>query len=107
MGMRVESGAHYSDNACIDDAANTQPPEIDQSSCQRAMSEEAIAGAACVGSALWTLGSLPSVLGGIGGAMATAAACAYAALKSGDADAACGTENRHIDPALAWSSDSS
>jgi len=107
MGMRVESGGSYNDYACMnDDAARAPSAARDQSACERAMLEEGIADAACVGSALWTAGSLPSVLGAIGGAIATAAACGYAALKSADTNAACGIQP-HDDPDLSWSSDSS
>ena len=107
MGVRVESGGHYNDYACLnEDEAPAPTAARDQGACERAMVEEGIAHAACVGSALWTAGSIPSVLGAIDGAIATGAACGYAALKSADTNVACGIQP-HADPNLAWSSDSS
>jgi hypothetical protein len=78
---------------------------IDRAACRRAVVEEAIADAACLGSAVWTVGSLPSILGAAGGATATAAACTYAGLRSADADEVCGRTAPA--PALTWSSESS
>jgi hypothetical protein len=80
---------------------------VDRAACRRAVIEETIADVACLGSAVWTVGSLPSIVGAAGGAAATAAACTYAGLKSADADEVCGRAAEALTPALTWSSDSS
>jgi hypothetical protein len=85
----------------------TGEANVDAEACRQAVTEEIVADVACLGSALWTLGSLPSVLGAIGGATATAAACTYAGLKAADADQACGRARDADPPTLTWSSESS
>ena len=110
MGMRIEGGGHYTDVACTypdEEAARTPSARNrDAAACSRAIVEEAISEAACVGSALWTAGSLASLLGAIGGAVATVAACSYAALKSRDTEHACRIEAEPPNPELMWSLDS-
>jgi hypothetical protein len=116
MEARIDAGGYY--GQCLPGAsdeggaASGVPADgapaaqmVDRNVCARAIQEEVLADAACVGTAIWTVGSLPSVAGAVGGAVVTAATCGYAGLKSADADAACG--RRGMDSVLTWSSDSS
>lgn len=109
MGMRIDGGGYYTDTACFqpDETLPSAPSSVEvvEPECGRAILEEGIAHAGCVGTALWTAGSLPSLLGAVGGAIATVAACSYAVLKSSDVEDACKTEQGPPNPDLMWSLD--
>ena len=79
-------------------SSSVQESKADSPECERQVAEATIADTLCVGSAIWTVGSLPSVLGGIGGAIVTAGSCAYAALEAGDVLEACGPAPSTTDP---------
>ena len=95
MGNTIPGG-YYANNACYDGSAlpnlpsSELPDPEDSPECARQEAEFLAAETVCVGSAIWTVGSLPSVAGAVGGALATIGSCGYTMLKAGDRDEACG-----------------
>jgi hypothetical protein len=116
MSARIVPQAPVSHHPHDPDGCADHPPAppttqmhdgVDPQACRRAVTEAALAGAGCVGSALWTMGSLPSVAGAVGGSVVTASACFAAGMKAAEADRACRAPDRPPIPVLTWSSDSS
>jgi hypothetical protein len=99
IGSSTSVSSGYYSETCHDSSVPPELPgselrdeiESESEACRRQRAEFLLADTACVGSALWTVGSLPSVLGAVGGGLVTVATCAYAGLKADDRDAACGT----------------
>src|SRR5204863_6284898 len=109
MSARIEARASHRHDPDVCTGGADHPPAapptalhdgVDPHACRRAVTEAALAGAGCVGSALWTVGSLPSVVGAVVGSVVTASACFAAGMKAAEADHACRSPDHPPTPVL-------
>src|SRR4030095_5248042 len=80
---------------------------VDNDACAFETAQAAAAMSICVGSGVWTAGSLATGPGVVGGLMVTVGACVYAGMESAEAQQACGgATSGPVDPNpdLTWSS---